>query len=471
MGKEAHQLVVRILAAKSLPPRMTAIVSCGHTTYRTQTSQEATNLGWTVSFSVAQVEVERCYVEIALRNEADREQLGAACLCVGDIFKHGKIKSSTRSARLEKRWLPVISRGGQLLVSAIFAFRFGTSRETFEATVARICGDVFPEVDEHSTRRSERRLRTASKFAEKSLVDSQQSARKSLRDRIRDALAGLREKDRRIGAARCLWDELRTLEERDATVMMDEILGLRQSSTIGGIASAVLTDESSPMSAKRQAVTLLVALTTMHPRPCAGRLRAALRAVALASLSNSMLTKECARAAGSLSRNLFPHAAAAASIDANAAMELLIAPFSSMLSRPEARGRRAVAACVAEVLRASSRPCTIWLRSSSPKAMRAAPIEALRRHLASLGHMRITTLSRGRSAAIHCDSPEVAREIIETLHTSNADWTLDDVPTRQTKIPSDPCNKEMCMDQRAEARAFTFAVFLPASKICCHALY
>ncbi|KAJ8601376.1 hypothetical protein CTAYLR_005032 [Chrysophaeum taylorii] len=379
---------------------------------------------------------EQVYVAEAVdasRQEDAIYELGEAVLPFRDLFYRGKAMAGTRTVQLTAQWLQLRRAPGMVRVAG----------QAFETDIARISGtenlveDEIPEdrattpktphvfelpntpvfdirglapsldlgemlrtprrkpsdTTTVSPRAHLQRLRRAANHAEKSLLRSSPLAREtmqtSLRDRIRDALVGLRERDSRAASAGALWAELRNADDQRALIFIDEILGLRQTATAGGIASGVLTDELAPVSARRQTLALLAAVAVSHPRACVPRLRAALRTVALASQSGggptSVFSLECAQVAGGLARAVFPHAAVARGScvagDADFVVGALITPFTLMLSRPRARGRRSVAACVAAVIGASSGPCTV---SPGAAAIAAWIEEACRRHTDAL---------------------------------------------------------------------------------------
>ncbi|EGB03292.1 hypothetical protein AURANDRAFT_68142 [Aureococcus anophagefferens] len=293
-----------------------------------------------------------------------------------------------------------------------------------------------------------KRLQKAARSAEASLLQAGtpskiSSGHRALRDRLRDGLAALRERDSRHAGAGELWGELKALESPgDASAFFEELLGTRHTARAGGLASAVLADDGAPLAARRHVLLLLAAVARLHPGACVPKLGAALRAVAGvaqgASGAGSSLSGEAAAVAGALARDVFPLAAArgAPEESTHLPVDVLVAPFTLVLARPRARGRRSVANCFAAVLEGRPGPVPVWLDAApASKHVGAAPpaavLDDLRRRAASRGvalPVAATLLRDGTGAVLHCENDDAALDLRATLAQDEAlppGWALD----------------------------------------------
>ncbi|KAH8069008.1 hypothetical protein JL721_6208 [Aureococcus anophagefferens] len=235
--------------------------------------------------------------------------LGAAVVPLRMIFERGKAMAGTKTVHLTATWLPLGAAPngarrarGEVLASFVFFFAEGLSRAAFE-TSARSRARSSADFSGASSARyvAMKRLQKAARSAEASLLQAGtpseiSSGHRALRDRLRDGLAALRERDSRHAGAGELWGELKALESPgDASAFFEELLGTRHTARAGGLASAV---------------------------------------------------------AGALARDVFPLAAArgAPEESSHLPVDVLVAPFTLVLARPRARGRRSVANCFAAVL-------------------------------------------------------------------------------------------------------------------------
>ena len=287
------------------------------------------------------------------------------------------------------------------------------------------------------------RLKKAAKIAEDSLLQHGNGSR--VRDRARGHLALLRDKDRRPAACGLLWDEVQRVcaceDPKDTLALFEEVLGLRATARAEGRSSAVLLDDAAPLAARKQCLLVIGCLARARPDACASRLAHALRACADvaqgAEGSGSALSQVAAVVAGGVARHVFPRAAAARA-DAEEAMtfpvDVLIAPFTLVLARPQARGRRFVAHCLAAVLRAEPGPRNVWLDADSRLRL-ATPhglLEDLKRRCALRGVAlpgAITALPGNRGVVIHCEDDGQARDLrVNLANVLPPGWRLSDGP-------------------------------------------
>lgn len=401
-------------------------------------------------------------IVVAVRDEqmeAGRVDLGEATLAFVDVFRRGRLMPSTRTVHLTARWLELTGVGrvsGAVLVSTVFFFARDVSRRAFEAAVVRLADiavgteettpleeeaplhgsrsmrpsprpfDVAttPLVDMRSPRLATprlalNRLHRAGRLAERSLLVRPESM-DLLRNRVRDALAGLRDRDSRATAAGMLWAELRGADDAIALVLLDEVLAARHTARVGGMASAVLVDEAAPNAARRHCLALVAEIASMHARACAPRLTAVLRAIGIAAQTvRSNVAEECYDVAGLVVRQLAPHLR-------RSVAKALIDAWTPLLSRPNARSRRAIAACVAALLsNAGKGPRAVWLARPYAARSSTSGVAALMRHLAARG-FPATAMPTLDGAVVHCDGAAAARQLRDDFAADAEGWHLDE---------------------------------------------
>lgn len=419
--------------------------------------------------------------------ETGRVDLGEVTLTFVDVFRRGRIMPSTRTVHLTARWLELTGIGrvsGAVLVSTVFFFARNTSRRAFEAAVARLADialaaedktpleegapppgpcsmrssprpfDVAttPLVDMRSPRLTTprlalNRLHRAARLAERSLLVRPESS-DHLRNRVRDALAGLRDRDSRATAAGVLWAELRRADEVAAVILLDEVLAARHTVRVGGLVSAVLVDEAAPNAARRHCLALVAEIASVHPQACAPRLNSVLRAIGIAAQTvRSSVAEECHKVAGVVVRQLAPHLR-------RSVARAWIEAWTPLLSRPHARSRRAIAACIAAVLsNTSGGPRAVWLARPYAARPSTASVAALIRHLAARG-FPATALPTLDGAVVHCDGAAAARQLQNEFVADAEGWHLDD---------------RICASDEPDER--TFAIAVRCSQDClssCH---
>ena len=117
-------------------------------------------------------------------------------------------------------------------------------------------------------------------------------------------------------------------------------------------------------------------------------------------------------------------------------------PFTLVLARPQARGRRAVAHCLAAVLRAEPGPRNVWLDADSRLRL-ATPhglLEDLKRRCAMRGVAlpgAVTALPQNCGVVVHCEEDGQARDLRVNLQRPDVlppGWRVSDGPDARSRI-------------------------------------
>ena len=126
-------------------------------------------------------------------------------------------------------------------------------------------------------------------------------------------------------------------------------------------------------------------------------------------------------------------------------VDVLVAPFTLVLARPRARGRRAVASCLAACLEGNPGPRGVWLEADGAARGLVLPGAA-------------TALPKNTGCVLHCDDDGGARDLRQALSRPDAlppGWRL-------AKGPGD-ADGENPVSARA---AFAAAVAPGAAPLC-----
>ncbi|KAH8057953.1 hypothetical protein JL722_6497 [Aureococcus anophagefferens] len=382
--------------------------------------------------------------------------LGCAVVPLRMIFERGKAMAGTKTVHLTATWLPLGAapngarararssppgprglspirehqeKGGWVPPSPARPLAAGAASQALDTARSRARSSADFSGASSARYVAMKRLQKAARSAEASLLQAGtpskiSSGHRALRDRLRDGLAALRERDSRHAGAGELWGELKALESPgDASAFFEELLGTRHTARAGGLASAVLADDGAPLAA-RHVLLLLAAVARLHPGACVPKLGAALRAVAGvaqgASGAGSSLSGEAAAVAGSAARG-------APEESSHLPVDVLVAPFTLVLARPRARGRRSVANCFAAVLEGRPGPVPVWLDAApASKHVGAAPpaavLDDLRRRAASRASRSVAAalLRDGTGAVLHCENDDAALDLRATLAQDEA---------------------------------------------------
>ena len=144
-------------------------------------------------------------------------------------------------------------------------------------------------------------------------------------------------------------------------------------------------------------------------------------------------------------------------------VDVLVAPFTLVLARPRARGRRAVASCLAACLEGNPGPRGVWLEADGAARLQTPSglLEDLRRRCAARGLVlpgAATALPKNTGCVLHCDDDGGARDLRQALSRPDAlppGWRL-------AKGPGD-ADGENPVSARA---AFAAAVAPGAAPLC-----
>ncbi|KAH8098097.1 hypothetical protein JL720_1024 [Aureococcus anophagefferens] len=325
--------------------------------------------------------------------------LGVAVVPLRMIFERGKAMAGTKTVHLTATWLPLgaaerrAQARGEVLAS--FFFAEGLSRAAFETSVARILGR--PEE-----------------------YDDDELASPPAAWPPRDAAA------RRAGPA--------LLRRRAARSRA------RSSADFSGASSARYVAMKRLQKAARSAEASLLQAGTPSKissghRALRDRLRDGLAAL------RERDSRHAARASSGASSRPWraratPAARGAPEESSHLPVDVLVAPFTLVLARPRARGRRSVANCFAAVLEGRPGPVPVWLDAApASKHVGAAPpaavLDDLRRRAASRGvalPVAATLLRDGTGAVLHCENDDAALDLRATLAQDEAlppGWALD----------------------------------------------
>ena len=144
-------------------------------------------------------------------------------------------------------------------------------------------------------------------------------------------------------------------------------------------------------------------------------------------------------------------------------VDVLIAPFTLVLARPQARGRRAVAHCLAAVLRAEPGPRNVWLDADSRLRL-ATPhglLEDLKRRCAMRGVAlpgAVTALPQNCGVVVHCEDDGQARDLRVNLQRPDVlppGWRVSDGP-----------DDVAVADTTTQRAAFALAVAPGSAPVC-----